>query len=99
MEAAIFTGEPSIPVGYEDGQVVISNRRSDVSPDGLWAFYNDGLTAQGWTLKSGAPASGAAAFSAEFEKEGRFTAVKCFDTANRDGTGSNIGYRVEVWYK
>ncbi len=99
MEAAIFTGESSIPGGYENGQVVISNRRSDVTAESLWAFYNDGMTAQGWTLKAGAPAAGAVEFTAEFEKEGRFTTVNCFNTENRDGTGPDAGYRVEVWYK
>ena len=36
----------------------LSNRRADVTVDQIWSFYNQQLTAQGWTVKSGAPGTG-----------------------------------------
>jgi len=100
IEATIFAGEPATPVGYDSGQVVQSNRRTDITAEQIWAFYNSNLIAQnGWTLKSGAPAAGAQSFTAEFTKGSRSVTVKCFNSANRDGTGIQIGYRIEIWYK
>lgn len=101
IEASLFAGELTTPVGYDDGQVVLSNRRADVTVDQIWSFYNQQLTAQGWTVKSGAPAAGAQSFTVELEKAGRFVTVKCYNTETGAGTGQPVtsGYRIEIWYK
>jgi hypothetical protein len=101
IEASILTGESTSPAGYDEGQVIISDRRTDATVSAVWIFYNQGLTATGWTLKSGAPADGAASFNAVFEKEGRAVTVKYYNTVLSDGTGGvvGIGYRLEIWYK
>ena len=101
MEASLFAGEASVPVGYGDGQVVMSNRRSDVTAAEIWDFYNRELTAGGWTLKSGAPAAGAAWFTAEFVNDSRAVTVKSYNTDSADGVGqpNAAGYRLEIWYR
>ena len=100
IEASIFAGEAVSPAGYEAGQVVISNRRQDVTADDLWTYYNQQLTANGWQLKSGAPQPSATVITAEFEKQERYTTIKLYNTALSDGAGSEAyGYRVEIWYK
>ena len=100
MEASIFTGDTITPGGYEEGQVVFSSRRNDVTLEGLWNYYNEQLTTKGWILKSGAPQSGDTSVSADFEKQTRYVTVKCYNTLVSDGAGSNsYGYRVEIWYK
>lgn len=101
IEAALYQGEPGVPVGFELGQVVISNRRSDVTAEPIWNFYNDQLTAGGWILKSGQHVTGNQFFSAKFEKSGRLVTVMCFNTETRDGSGpvASTGFRIEIWYK
>ncbi|MBU7005376.1 hypothetical protein [Phosphitispora fastidiosa] len=100
MEASIFAGESATPVGYGSGQVVISSRRADITPDTVWNYYYNQLKADGWILKSGMPSDTAVYFSEEFEKEGRFITIRCFNTVLADGTGpGNLGYRTEIWYK
>lgn len=101
MEASIFAGEPNVPAGYETGLVVISDRRSDVTTDQIWDFYNWQLTTGGWTLNSGAPAAGTPAFVAEFVYGERAVTIKSYNTENSNGSGqqNSAGYRLEIWYK
>ena len=104
MEASLFQGEPTTPTGYESGQVVISNRRSDVTVDQVWKYYNElaetKMAAKGWTLKSGSVVPGATIFVAEYEKEGRYVIIKCYKSALSDGSGpSGSACRIEIWYK
>ncbi|MHB9094944.1 MAG: hypothetical protein ACYC21_09745, partial [Eubacteriales bacterium] len=99
MEASIFTGESSTPGGYDNGQLVMSNRRNDVTADQVWIFYSQQLPANGWTLKTAAPQAGVVSFTAEFNKDNRYVTVKCFNSENSDGTGTQVGYRVEVWFR
>ncbi len=101
MEASLFAGESGVPVGYELGQVTVSNRRADINAGQVWTFYSEKLTANGWTMKSPAPAPGTS-FVAQFVYgQTRAVTVKCFNTANSDGTGEAVGagYRIELWYK
>jgi hypothetical protein len=101
METSIFAGEPGVPVGYEAGLVVISNRRADVTGDLIWDFYNRRLTDGGWSLRSGVPAAGTTAFVAEFVYGERAVTVKGYNTENSNGTGqqNSAGYRIEIWYR
>lgn len=99
MAAAIYTGEPHTPVGYESGEVVMSNRRPVPVTD-IWLFYNTNLSANGWILKSQAPAADAAFFTVVFTKDHREVTVKSYNTELAEGTGKvTSGYRVEIWYK
>jgi len=101
IEASIFATEPSAPAGFETGQVVLSNRRADVTAEQVWNFYDQQLWTGGWTLKSSTYTAGNQFFVAEFEKAGRLVNVRCYNTKNRDGTGGTVGtgYRIEIWYK
>lgn len=100
MEASIFTGESTTPDGYANGQVVISSRRADIAAGTVWNYYYEQLMANGWILKSGMPSDTSTYFAEEFEKEGRFITIRCFNTVSADGTGpGDLGYRTEIWYK
>lgn len=100
IEASLYAGEPTTPVGYGEGQVVISSRRKDITIEAVWNFYKDQLTAGGWSLKSGQYIAGNQFFSVEYEKLGRSITVLCFNTEARDGTGpvESSGFRIELWY-
>lgn len=98
-EAFLYTGDTGIPAGYDSGQVVLSNRRKDVTADDIWKFYGEKLPSNGWTLMSAAPAAGATSFVVDFVYGERAATVKCYNTENRDGSSSEVGYRTEIWYK
>jgi hypothetical protein len=100
IEGIIFAGEPSAPAGFEKGQILLTDRQSNININHIWSFYNAQLTADKWILKSGAPADGASCFSAEFSKDTRTVIVRCFNTQLGDGSGA-VGsvYRMEIWYK
>ncbi|HEX3032873.1 MAG TPA: hypothetical protein VHS59_11670 [Bacillota bacterium] len=53
LEAGIFAGEDGAPVGYQAGQVIISNKRADVLPGQIWEFYNSQLTSGGLDCQVG----------------------------------------------
>ena len=101
MEASIFSGESTLADRYAAGQVVLSDRRTDVTVDQVWNYYNDKLTANGWSVTSGQPSVGAAVLEAEFSNAGRSVTIKCYNTDSRNGSGGAIaaGYRAEIWYK
>ncbi len=100
QDAGIFIGEKGTPSGYENGQVVFSARKPLALSD-VWLFYNTHLADNGWQLNSGAPASDAAYFSADFAKEYRSLTVRYYSTVSNDGTGelSPAGAKMEIWYK
>ncbi|PKM80205.1 MAG: hypothetical protein CVU89_14560 [Firmicutes bacterium HGW-Firmicutes-14] len=100
MEASLFTGEPSTPAGYEDGQLVISDRRAGITPGDIWNFYSQELAANGWVVSTGIPAPGSVFTEAEFRKEGRSVTVRCYNTSNSLSGGEPLaaGYRTEIWY-
>ncbi|MDA8233752.1 MAG: hypothetical protein M0Z31_02905 [Clostridia bacterium] len=100
QEASIFIGDSTTPAGYEAGQMILSNRRKDISIDQIWNFYNQQLSAKGWKIKTGVPAPGSPFFTAEFEKNNRRLTLKGYNTVKSDGTGEtlNSGYRIEIWY-
>lgn len=99
IEAKLFNGDSSAPTGYQDGQIVISNRRSDTTAAAEWVYFNQQLSVKGWALKSPAPAADATTFSVEYQKLGRSITVNCYNRETANGLGNEIGYRVEVWYK
>lgn len=101
MEASVFMGDPGFPAGYDTGQVVMSDRRSDLTADGIWSFYNEQLAANGWTLVSQAPPAGVQVFTAEFMKGSRYLTVRGYNTVNAEGSGAinSSGYRIEIWYR
>ena len=102
FEANIFEGGPP-PTGYESGQVLISNRCSDVTVDQVWNYYNvqadTKMATKGWTIKSSPFVQGASIFTAEYEKGGRFVTIKCYKSASSDGLGPLGSTRIEIWFK
>jgi len=103
-EASLFLGESTTPANYDSGQVIISNRSAEITVDQVWKYYNEQtdtrMSVQGWVLKSGSFTSGANNFVAEYEKEGRFVTIKCYNSVLSDGTGlPPSGSKIEVWYK
>lgn len=101
FEANIFEGGPA-PTGYESGQVLISNRRSDVTVDQVWNYYNvqadTKMVAKGWTIKSSPFVQGTSIFTAEYEKGGRSVTIKCYKSALSDGLGPLGSTRIEIWF-
>lgn len=100
IEAGIFIQEPSTPLGYESGQVVISNRRADIAIQDVWNFYDSNLIANGWARKSGQYVTGSQFFEAEYVKNVRVVFVRCYNTVSGNGTGATVsgGFRIEIWY-
>ncbi|PKM82148.1 MAG: hypothetical protein CVU89_05735 [Firmicutes bacterium HGW-Firmicutes-14] len=100
MEAEIFAGENGVPADYVSGQVVMSNRRSDMTQDNIWNFYNDFLTSNGWERLSYTVSNDGLRFVAEFNKGSRNVLINFFNTPSRTGEGSPVpaGYRLEIWY-
>lgn len=87
MEAALFAGEPTTPTGFEEGQVVESNRRDNITSGEVWDFYNGQMMTNGWVLKSPLPAAGAQSFTGEFGKGSLSVTVKCYNGSANDETG------------
>lgn len=100
MESALFMGEQVVPYLYENGQVVISNRRSDVTALGVLDYYKTELVANGWTIQNLGDQSGPSLATGQFRKGDRGVVMKCYNTENCDGTGqSTSGFRILLCYK
>jgi hypothetical protein len=101
IEAVLFQNELGIPAGYDQGQVVISSRKADVSAAQLGSFYQSKLTAQGWELQSGSYLEGSSYLTAQFTNNTRALTLIAYNTATNSGTGAVLpaGFRVELWYK
>lgn len=99
--AGFFAAESGAPLGYELGQVVLSNRDSKLSVTKIFDYYNQQLVVNGWKLISAAPRSTDNNLSVEFEKNSRRLTLKTFNTLSRTGTGEQLdaGYKIEIWYK
>lgn len=96
IEASVFIGETTVPPNFETGQVIISNRRTDVIVDTIANFYKTELQAKGWTQSASNYSPNCVAY---FVKGTRELYVVCYNSENPDGTGGNIGLRIELWYK
>lgn len=96
IEAVVFAGEGTTPPNFEKGQVVISNRKADVTVEAITSFYITELQAREWTQ---IPAGENPDCIAHFAKGARELYVMCSKTENPDGTGNISGYRIELWYK
>lgn len=104
MEAKLFDGDLNVPGDYLDGQVIISNRRSNVSKNEVWEYYNDSqdsLLAQGWKLQQATHSTNDHNFVAEYEKGSRRLYITLFNTVSRSMEGNPVlaGYRLEIYYK
>lgn len=101
INAAVFAGENWVPGEFVvGGKVILSNRRTDVSGDNVFAFYSNQLVGNGWALASDGPAPGANFYSVTFTK-GIHKAVIWF-YGGEDHNVSPVspgGYRVEILYK
>ncbi len=101
MEAEIFAGETGVPAEYMNGQVVVSSRRSDLTPDDVWNFCSDFLTLNSWERISYMASDDNRRFAAEYKKGSRNVLIYFFNTPSRTGEGNPVpaGYRLEIWYK
>ena len=101
LEAEIFAGETGVPAEYVNGQVVMSNRRSDLTLDNVRKFYNDSLTSNSWESTAYTVSDDGQRFAAQYKKGSRNVLIYFFNTAGRTGEGSPVpaGYRLEIWYK
>ncbi len=101
VEAILAYVDQDIPPGYEDGQLVMSNRNRNVTAGQIWDFYSNSLSQAGWALSSAPYAEGSTNLSAEFSKDTRKLTLKAYNTLSNSGTGVPLesGYRVELWYK
>jgi hypothetical protein len=100
MDTAIFAGEPNIPSGFEQGWVLISNRKTDVTCLQVRNFYKTRAAVLGWTVGSDSAPSSATVDTIQFTKQNRMLVLRVYNTKLADGTGQQgLGYRIELWYK
>jgi len=97
----IFAGEAGVPAEYVSGQVVMSDRRSNVTKDTVWNFYNDFFTTNNWERTSSTVSDDGQRFVAEYKKGRRNVLIHFFNTPDRTGEGNPVpaGCRLEIWYK
>lgn len=98
IEASIFAGDAGTPDQFGNGLVVLSNRNNTLSGSQIWTFFSTQLANNGWQVTT-QPDTSAKSFTAELTKGGRGVYIRCYNTEYSNGTGNEIGYRVEVWYK
>lgn len=100
MEASLYTGEPTTPTGYDNGQMILSKRRANVTAAQVWSWVYGQFTAKSWVLNSPAPAENPGSFSVEFKKGSRFVTVKSYNSpTSADTVPTSLGNRTELWYK
>lgn len=100
MEAALFAGEPTIPYDYEQGRVVFSNRKTDVTCLQIRQYYKTEMAAAGWTVGPDNDPPFMTSAVIQFTKEDRKVFMRVFNTENVDGSGQqDLGYRIELWYE
>lgn len=97
----LWAGEAWVPVEYlNGGKVIMSNRRSDVTAEQVGTYYQDNMTAQGWTLSSTAPLDGQNTFSVKFTKDSRKVTIWFYGGAiPGQSEPVNSGYRITIVYK
>ena len=98
LEVDLFKDETGTPAGYETGLMVLSSRRKNITAEEIWGFYLDSLTSQGWTPVT-LPEPGSVVSTAEFISRDRSLTLKYYNTLRNTGTGAEVGYRIEIWYK
>ncbi len=101
MEAEIFAGEPGVPAEYLGGQVVMSDRRSDLTPENVRNLYNDFLTTNSWESAAYTLMADNRGFAEEYKKGSRAVLIYFYNTSGRTGEGNPVpaGYRLEIWYR
>jgi len=98
QSAEIWAGEPWMPDGYEGAMLLISNRRTDVTREGIWNYYKQEMSVNGWTLPSVNLATDF--FTAEFVKNKRKVTIFFYGGENH-ATAPVVtsGYRLKIMYK
>ncbi|HEY3317705.1 MAG TPA: Ig-like domain-containing protein [Coriobacteriia bacterium] len=101
IDTTLFAGESWLAPGFATrGLVIVSDRRTDVTPAQVWEFYAGQMPAAGWMLASGAPASGDTAFKATFTKGSHSVVLWCYGGEGHAAAPVvSTGYRVEVLYR
>lgn len=99
LPLSLWQGEPWIEGDTAGFRMVMSNR-SNLSSDGVWAFYRDGMTARGWSVQSPEPVPGSPAFKATFVKGSARIIVWFYGSEDRSGQGTvSSGSRIEIIFK
>lgn len=105
IKGAIFSGETWFPAEYKDGNIIISNRRTDINGDQVWNYYSTQMQSLGWALASDAPTTGITYFKVNFTKLDSFTKVTRKATIwfyggdnHNEAPVSTTGSRIEIFY-
>jgi len=101
IDARIFNGESWMPAEFLlGGKVLISNRRTDVTGDAVWPFYQTEMAANGWTLISEPPTAGSDFFNVTFTKGTRKAVIWFYGGEGHTASPvRDAGYRIEILYK
>jgi hypothetical protein len=99
LEALVFFGEPTVPAGYDLGQVVFSDRRTNLELSQVQTYFITQMENAGWSLVSTQQWPGL--FNQHFIKGSRGAVIRAYNTVNSDGSGqmSIMGTRIEIWFK
>ncbi len=100
QDARIWAGEPWFKAEYNTAgaKFLVSDRRQSVSGPEVYAWYDQNLTAAGWTRSEG-PAEGSDNFAVTYTKGNRMVTVYFYGGETRDPAAQFIGYRLEILYK
>lgn len=99
LALSLWEGEPWIEGDTTGFRLIISNR-SKLSPDAVWTFYRDGMTAKGWSVQSPEPVPGSPSFKATFTKGTGKIIVWFYESEDHSGQGTvPTGSRIEIIFK
>lgn len=97
VNSKILAGQPTAPPDFGEGKVVLSDSRNDVTLPEIAAFYKAQLPARGWTLLD-TPSFDPACI-ASFSSGDRQVHIICYKPSQLEGAGTDVGYKLEIWYK
>jgi hypothetical protein len=99
--AGIWAGESWMDEGYtESGEVLLSNRRADITPAEVWNYYDGYFTSNGWTPGPGNADLSVLPFRADFSRgTGRVT-LWLFKGENPSVKDNSLsGFKLFIIYK
>ncbi len=100
QDARIWADEPWFKAEYNTAgaRIVFSNRLQDVGGTEVYTWYDQNMTANGWSQTESA-VQGSDNFSITYTKGNRIVTVYFYGGENRDPAARFIGYRIEILYK
>lgn len=98
--ADVWANENWMPAGYQGGKLLISNRRKEVTGPGVWTYYKQNMTANGWTLPATEPNAASNFYTVQFTKGQNKVTIFFYGGENHTATPvASSGYRLEILYK